>query len=172
MAVGKKICMLGDFGVGKTSLVRRYVNNEFSPDYQTTLGVNIYKYDDRVETDSGPVEFRHILWDIEGGLQRESLLDSYIGGAAGAIVVGDIMRDDRLETMRDNARRFRQTRPGRPVVFAVNKIDLVDGAPHVEGADELAKDFRGAVEYTSAQTGEAVTRLFRTLARHILAVQA
>ena len=86
MAVGKKICMLGDFGVGKTSLVRRYVHDEFSPEYQTTLGVNIYKYTDHVPTAAGDVEFRHMLWDIEGGLQRESLLDSYIAGAAGAIV--------------------------------------------------------------------------------------
>ena len=172
MAVGKKICMLGDFGVGKTSLVRRYVHDEFSPDYQTTLGVNIYKYTDQVRKDGTEVEFRHILWDIEGGLQRESLLDSYIGGAAGAIVVGDITRDDRLETMRENAQRFRLARPGRPVVFALNKIDLVEGPAHVDGAEDLAKDFRGGVEYTSAQTGEAVGRLFRTLAEQILAVQA
>jgi small GTP-binding protein len=172
MAVGKKICMLGDFGVGKTSLVRRYVHNEFSPDYQTTLGVNIYKYTDRVETAAGPVDFRHLLWDIEGGLQRESLLDSYIGGSAGAIVVGDIMRPDRLDTMRDNAQRFRQARPGRPVVFALNKIDLFDGDPFVEGADDLAKDFRGVVEYTSALSGEAVAHLFRTLAQQVLAIQA
>jgi len=172
MAVGKKICMLGDFGVGKTSLVRRYVHNEFSPDYQTTLGVNIYKYTDEVQADGGAVEFRHLLWDIEGGLQRESLLDSYIGGAAGAIVVGDITRPDRLETMRDNAQRFRQARPGRPVVFALNKIDLVEGEPFIDGADDLAKDFRGVVRYTSAQTGEAVATLFRTLAEQILTIKA
>jgi len=172
VAVGKKICMLGDFGVGKTSLVRRYVLGEFSPDYQTTLGVNIYKYDDRVETDAGEVDFKHILWDIEGGLQRQSLLDSYIGGSAGAIVVGDITRPDRLETMRENAQRFREARPGRPVVFAVNKIDLIEGPPDPAGVDELALDFRGSVEYTSAQTGEAVASLFRKLAQSVLTVQA
>ena len=54
MAVAKKVCMLGDFGVGKTSLVRRYVHGEFSPDYQTTLGVNIYKYSDEVTGPTGP----------------------------------------------------------------------------------------------------------------------
>jgi small GTP-binding protein len=172
MAVGKKICMLGDVGVGKTSLVRRYVHGEFSPDYQTTLGVNIYKYDDQIETESGLVDFKHILWDIEGGLQRESLLDSYIGGSAGAIVVGDVTRNDRHETMQENAQRFRETRPGRPVVFAVNKVDLVEGSAASEAEEELAKDFRGSVEYTSALTGEAVQRLFRKLAAEILKIQA
>jgi len=172
MAVGKKVCMLGDFGVGKTSLVRRYVLGEFSDEYQTTLGVNIYKYDDVIETDSGSVEFKHLLWDIEGGLQRQSLLDSYIGGAAGAIVVGDVTRADRLETMRENAQRFQAARPGRPIVFAVNKIDLIEGPPEPAGVDELALDFRGSVEYTSAQTGEAVASLFRRLAKSILEVKA
>jgi len=172
MAVGKKICMLGDFGVGKTSLVRRYVHNEFSPDYQTTLGVNIYKYTDEVPTDAGPVEFRHLLWDIEGGLQRQSLLDSYIGGSAGAIVVGDVSRPDRIETMRENAMRFQQARPGRPVVFALNKSDLIEQDDLAAEAESLAKDFRGSVQYTSALTGEAVAALFRTLAEQILTIKA
>lgn len=170
MAVGKKICMLGDFGVGKTSLVRRYVHDEFSPEYQTTLGVNIYKYTDHVPTAAGDVEFRHMLWDIEGGLQRESLLDSYIAGAAGAIVVGDVTRPDRIETMRENAMRFTQARPGRPVVFALNKSDLVEEDDRETEATSLAKDFRGTVQHTSALTGEAVAALFRTLAEQILTI--
>jgi len=172
VAVGKKICMLGDFGVGKTSLVRRYVHGEFSPEYQTTLGVNIYKYTDEVPTDAGPIEFRHMLWDIEGGLQRESLLDSYIGGAAGAIVVGDVTRADRLETMRENATRFQQARPGRPVVFAMNKSDLIESDDRSVEAESMAKDFRGTVQYTSALTGEAVAALFRKLAEQILKIQS
>jgi small GTP-binding protein len=172
MAVAKKICMLGDFGVGKTSLVRRYVHGEFSPDYQTTLGVNIYKYADQVSGPTGPVDFRHLLWDIEGGLQRESLLDSYINGAAGAIVVGDVTRPDRIETMRENAMRFQQARPGRPVVFALNKSDLIESDDRADEAESLARDCRGTVQYTSALTGEAVSELFRTLAEQILTIGA
>lgn len=172
MAKGKKICLLGDFGVGKTSLVRRYVHNEFSPEYQTTLGVNMYKYTDEVHHADGQVEFRFILWDIEGGLQRESLLDSYIGGSAGAIVVGDVTRPDRLDTMRENAMRFQQSRPGRPVVFALNKSDLIEEDEMAAAAESLARDFRGTVQYTSALTGEAVAKLFRTLAESVLTISA
>lgn len=171
MAVGKKIVMLGESGVGKTSLVRRYVLNEFSDEYQTTLGVNIYKHDDEIEgRDGRPVAFKHMLWDVEGGLQRQSLLDSYIRGAAGAVIAGDITRDDPLAPMRENAERFRKARPGRPAVFAVNKVDLLQGRPHLDGAKELAEEFRGVVVYTSAATGEEVPALFRTLARSVLQV--
>jgi small GTP-binding protein len=171
VAVGKKIVMLGESGVGKTSLVRRYVLNDFSDEYQTTLGVNIYKHDDEVTgRDGNPVAFKHMLWDVEGGLQRQSLLDSYIRGAAGAVIVGDITRDDPLAPMRENAERFRKSRPGRPAVFAVNKADLVEGTAHLDGAAELAEEFRGVVAYTSAATGDAVPELFRTLAGSILVV--
>lgn len=173
MAVGRKIVMLGESGVGKTSLVRRYVLNEFADEYQTTLGVNIYKHDDEVEaTDGHAVSFKHLLWDIEGGLQRQSLLDTYIRGASGAIVVGDITRDDPLSPMRENAERFRKTRPGRPAVFAVNKVDLVEGQAHLEGVKELADEFQGVTVYTSAATGEDVPTLFQKLAQRILVVDA
>lgn len=171
MAVGKKIVMLGESGVGKTSLVRRYVLGEFSDEYQTTLGVNIYKHEDEVEGPGGStVAFKHMLWDVEGGLQRQSLLDSYIRGASGAVIVGDITRDDPLGPMRENAERFRAARPGRPAVFALNKSDLAEGQPHVEGDKELAEEFRGVVIYTSAATGDDVPVLFRSLARGILQV--
>ena len=169
MAVGKKIVMLGESGVGKTSLVRRYVLNEFSDEYQTTLGVNIYKHADEIEgRDGAPVTFKHMLWDVEGGLQRQSLLDSYIRGGAGAVIVGDITRDDVLSPMRENAERFRKARPGRPAVFAVNKTDLASGQAQVDGAEELAEEFQGVVVYTSAATGEEVPQLFRSLAQSIL----
>lgn len=164
--------MLGDSGVGKTSLVRRYVLGEFSDSYQTTLGVNIYKFQDHVDgRDGQPVEVKQILWDVEGGLQRESLLDSYLRGAAGAIVVGDLSREDPLTPMRENAARFRRARPGRPAVFALNKSDLVDGPPQVAGAEDLAADFQGVLIYTSAATGDQVPSLFRTLAGRILVLE-
>jgi small GTP-binding protein len=171
MTARLKVCMLGDFGVGKTSLVRRYVEGIFDPTYQTTLGVNVYKRADEIGAQGGSAQrVEQVLWDIEGGLQRESLLDSYLRGASGAIVVGDVTREDAVATMRENAQRFRRARPGRPVVFALNKIDLVGGAAKLEGAEELAAEFGGELAYTSAATGEAVGKLFRALAARMLAV--
>jgi small GTP-binding protein len=168
VTVAKKICMLGDPGVGKTSLVRRYVLGEFTDDYQTTLGVNVYKYEDKIEAEGGVTPFKQILWDVEGGLQRESLLSDYLRGASGAIVVGDVNRSDCVETMRENSHRFRAACPGSPAVFAVNKMDLVDATLRLEDAESLAREFDGVVSYTSAATGAEVTSLFRALARRIL----
>jgi 50S ribosomal subunit-associated GTPase HflX len=74
--------------------------------------------------------------------------------------------------MRENAMRFQRARPGRPVVFALNKSDLVESDDLASAAESLAKDFRGSVEYTSALTGEAVGELFRMLAVQILTIRA
>lgn len=169
--MSKKICMLGDFGVGKTSLVRRYVLNEFSSEYQTTLGVNIYKYSDQVPRPGGvSTEVHQLIWDVEGGLQRESLLDSYLQGASGAIVVGDVTSANPLDAMRESAERFRRARPGRPAVFCLNKVDLVAGVPANPGADGLAEEYGGVLRYTSAATGQAVPELFRELAQRMLTI--
>jgi putative ribosome biogenesis GTPase RsgA len=72
--------------------------------------------------------------------------------------------------MRANARRFRASCPGRPAVFALNKIDLLSAPPQIEDAERLAADFGGVLACTSAATGEAVNELFRVLAGRMLAV--
>lgn len=167
-AINKKIVMLGDFGVGKTSLVRRYVLSEFSPDYQTTLGVNVYKFSDDVSAaDGSTCRINLIIWDIEGGIGSDRLLNSYLIGAAGAVIVADITRDDAGKSLLDFADRFQAAVPGRPMGFAFNKTDL----PHADGGKRGA----GVVERfgiepirTSAATGEAVPDLFRSLSARIL----
>ena len=170
MAHARKTCILGDFAVGKTSLVRRYVLNEFSHDYKATIGVNVYKFSDQLDTGDGTC-LEQIIWDIEGsGLSRE-LLGNYIEGASGALVVGDVARADALSSMTDHARLFQERLPGRPVVFAFNKVDLI--APHQwPSGDPLAAEFGTNVVYTSAATGSAVPELFRTLGRSMLQVDA
>lgn len=169
MAHARKTCILGDFAVGKTSLVRRYVLNEFSHDYKATIGVNVYKFGDQIDPGDG-TRMEQIIWDIEGsGLSRE-LLGNYIEGASGAFVVGDITRADAVSSMTEHARLFQERLPGRPVVFAFNKVDLV--APHQCPGEPLAAEFGTKVVYTSAATGAAVPELFRTLGRLMLQVDA
>ena len=173
MALSKKICVLGDFAVGKTSLVRRHVLKQFSPDYQATLGVNIYKYSDEVEAPGGGRQtINEIIWDIEGGQDGGELLDTYLHGAAGALVVGDLTRADTLRVAADHAARFLRIQPGRAIAFALNKVDLVDAPENVEGGDALGEEFGGPVLRTSAATGSAVPELFRALGRRILEVGA
>lgn len=168
-ALNKKICIIGDFAVGKTSLVRRYVLDQFSADYQVTLGVNVYRHTDTVEVDGEPRTVNLILWDIEGMKDASELINTYLRGASGALVVGDVTRGDAIDSLRRTAQAFLEIQPGRPVVFALNKIDLNDDRVGRAGSDALGEEFGGAVLRTSAATGETVSALFHDLARRVAA---
>ncbi|NIA71394.1 GTP-binding protein [Pelagibius litoralis] len=173
MTISKKICIVGAFAVGKSSLVRRYVLKEFTEDYQATLGVNVYKYVDQVETLDGGLEtVSQILWDIEGSQQKVELLNTYLRGAAGALVVGDVTRPDALESMAAHAEHFLKVQPGRPVVFALNKVDLLDSVESAPDGRVLTDQFGGRALHTSAATGAAVPELFHVLASRILEIGA
>ena len=167
MTVAKKLCLLGDFSVGKSSLIRRYVFDEFSRDYKATVGVQIHEHTDEVEVAGRTVPLAQVIWDVEGSRYGEQLVTSYIMGAAGAVVVGDMTRDDAIKSMSSHAERFLKVLPGRPVVFALNKADLVNPDKRQSGG-ELIRTFGGEIVHTSALTGDAVGSLFRALGRRIL----
>jgi len=95
--VAKKICIIGDFAVGKSSLVRRFVLDEFDANYQATLGVNIYKYAAVIQDSGGQsVEMDQMLWDIEGRPDPDDTYCTYLAGSSGALIVGDITRENAL----------------------------------------------------------------------------
>jgi len=165
--LAKKLCLLGDFSVGKSSLIRRYVLDEFSRDYKATVGVQIHEYNDEVEIGGRVAPFAQVIWDVEGSRHSEQLVTNYIMGAAGALVVGDVTRDDAIASMTSHAESFLKILPGRPIVFAMNKADLVEAEKRPDG-EELTTAFGGEVVLTSALTGDAVKLLFRTLGRRIL----
>ena len=167
----KKICVLGDFSVGKTSLVRRYVLDEFSADYRATVGVKIYQHRSSIRIGDRDVEVSQSIWDIEGSKFGEQLVASYIAGSSGALIVGDLTRDDVLPSVASHAETFLQHLPGRPVVFALNKADLAPPATRPDG-EELVRQFGGAVIQTSALTGEEVGAAFSAMLRRILEIGA
>jgi small GTP-binding protein len=171
MGINKKICILGEFAVGKTSLVRRHVHDIFSEEYKATLGVNIYKYCDAeaVVVDGTPVSVDEVIWDIEGSMGSAETLKSYILGAAGAVIIADITRPESIEKMPDYAATFLATQVGRPIVFALNKADLVGEAERGSAALAAHKEnLGGPVFATSAATGDTVKEMFHGLAGEIL----
>ncbi|KOR33358.1 hypothetical protein TI05_01500 [Achromatium sp. WMS3] len=171
MIVNKKVCIIGGFAVGKTSLVRRYVLSEFSPVYKATLGVNIYKYSDKITIQGkDEITVNQVIWDIEGSTTRHELLKNYIRGSAGALVVGDVSREDSIDDMIVHAELFNSICHARPMVFAFNKIDLLT-APFTYD-DSLYQRFGGLALQTSAATGQAVPELFRALAMRIIELGA
>lgn len=171
MALAKKLCLLGDFSVGKTSLIRRYIHDDFSLDYRATVGVQVHQYQDEVETKEGIVPLSQVIWDVEGSRFGRELIKSYILGSAGAMIVGDATRGDAVASMGSHAQAFLNALPGRPVVFAMNKSDLLTDQPGPD-AKELTETFGGEVVHTSALTGDAVRSLFHALGRRILEIGA
>lgn len=160
----KKICMLGGFSVGKTSLVRRYVQSVFSESYLTTVGVKIDKK--TVELPDRVVSL--ILWDLAGEDDISSLRMSYLRGSAGYILVADGTRPSTLEVALSLRQRVEADCGPLPFVLLLNKIDLT--AQWSIGGAELQQlhDNGWWVRRSSARTGEGVEDAFRDLATRVV----
>lgn len=158
----RKICMLGDFGVGKTSLVARYVNNVFSEKYITTIGVKI---DTRL-LPRGDHTLKLVLWDIAGKNALDGVRLSYLQGAAGVVLVADGTREATLRSALYLLLQARGVVPDLAAVLMINKFDLleqweVSPAALAEVRSELP------VFESSARSGEGVVVAFDALAEQL-----
>jgi len=159
----KKICLLGAFGVGKTSLVRRFVDTIFSDTYLTTVGVKIDKKVMRV----GAEEMALILWDIAGEDAVAAVRVTYLRGAAGYLLVIDGTRPETLETAVSIQRRITAEIGEVPFVALLNKSDLQeDWALAPERIAEL-EAAGWSFRRTSAKTGMSVEESFEELAARL-----
>ncbi len=163
-----KICMLGAFAVGKTSLVRRYVHSIFSDRYQTTLGVKIDKKS--LEVDGRPVEL--ILWDLAGEDEFMKVRTSYLRGSAGGVLVADGARAETLDILFElKDKLFGEVGPV-PLVLLVNKSDLrASWAIEAERLEQLRAAGWQVIE-TSAKSGDGVEAAFELLAQRLLGANA
>src|SRR5271156_1782617 len=148
----KKVCLLGGFGVGKTSLVRRYVASIFSDTYLTTVGVKI----DKRMLNVGDAEVALILWDIAGEDDITGIRMSYLRGAAGYLLVVDVTRGETLEVAKSIQARGTGEIWSVPFLFLFNKSDLKENWEIPEQFLEDLKDAGCVVLRTSAKTGEGV----------------
>jgi small GTP-binding protein len=163
----KKVCVLGGFGVGKTSLVKRYVQSIFSETYLTTVGVKIDKKTVDLSGDLAGRTVNLILWDVAGEDDISSLRLSYLRGAAGYVLVADGTRPATLEVALSLRRRVEADAGPLPFVLLLNKNDLQEQWAIAE--DKLAELRRDGwwARASSARTGEGVEDAFRDLARRV-----
>lgn len=172
--LAQKVCIVGEFSVGKTSLIRRYVLGLFSDDYKATLGVNCYNHAGQFlhPTTGATHAINLILWDIEGGQQKSSMLNTYLIGASGALVIADVTRPETIQAVDHYYNLLESVIPGRPKVLALNKVDLMDGSPTMTHSLAMAQDKAKALGLrlvqTSASKGNQVPELFGGLASDIL----
>jgi small GTP-binding protein len=160
----KKICMLGSFAVGKTSLVRRFVESIYSDIYQTTVGVKIDKKNLKV----GEKEVSLVLWDIYGEDDYQKMRWTYLRGASGYLLVADGTRKATLEKALTLEQKVRQEAGAIPFVFVINKSDLIRDW-ELDSAIESQMAAKGwSILRSSAKTGEGVEESFSLLTRKML----
>ncbi len=156
----KKICMLGGFSVGKTSLVKRYVHSVFSESYLTTVGVKI----DKKTVDLSDRTVNLILWDLAGEDDINSFRMTNMRGAAGYVLVADGTRPSTLNVALSLRQRVEAECGPLPFVLLLNKSDLKEQWA-VSDADLAELRQNGWwVEPSSARTGEGVEDAFKDLA--------
>lgn len=162
--LNKKICLLGDFAVGKTSLIRRFVYDKFDDSYLSTIGVKISRKALNLTVAGKPLALNMLIWDLAGGEEFSSAMLNYYRGAAGAIIVCDLTRELTLDKMREYARTFLEVNTAAPLVFVGNKVDLAEERVISDEDLALAAQPHNAPIYTSsAKTGESVEELFSRL---------
>jgi small GTP-binding protein len=162
--IQKKICMVGVFATGKTSLVQRYVYSIFSDRYLSTVGVKI----DRKEIQVADQNVILLLWDLEGRDGARDVNASYIRGAHGVIYVVDGTRRETLDGMYEIHTKVKGSLGEIPSVVAMNKTDLANEW-QLKSSDEKALNERGLHRIrTSAKTGDGVEEVFRWVAEATL----
>lgn len=162
--IKKKICLLGYFAVGKTSLVRRFVYETFSDKYHTTIGVKIDKKEVEVNGDT----LQMLIWDIHGEDRFQKVQKAYLVGAAGYFLVVDAIRIESLEVLLKLKKMVDDTVGQIPFCVLINKSDLKqEVVVTTEQVTDLGFDIDQII-LTSAKTGEGVEEAFSRLAKKLL----
>lgn len=160
----KKICMVGAFATGKTSLVAKFVYSIFSEKYQTTVGVKIDKKTVTVQDK----ELNLILWDLYGEDEFQKLRTSYLRGSSGYLLVVDGTRKSTLQKALELQKRVEDNLGKVPFILVLNKWDLQDEWELDSENIEAVEQKGWTVIKTSAKTGLNVEEIFNTLATKIL----
>lgn len=163
--IQKKICMLGTFAVGKTSLVRRFVESIYDDKYHSTVGVKI---DKKVVQAEGQ-EMMLLLWDLQGEESAQDLRRSYLRGTAGYLLVADGTRNDTLyAALALQAKAQETVGQTAPFLLLLNKADLTSEWSISDRETEALVQKGWHVIQTSAKTGAGVEEAFLTLARKMM----
>ena len=162
--IQKKICMLGAFAVGKTSLVRRYVHSMFTDKYLTTVGVKI----DKKDVQHGGQTVSLLLWDLYGEDEFQRLQTSYLRGPTGLLIVADGTRPATVDKAIELRDRAVSALGPLPHLLILNKCDLMpEWEVRPERIDDLGRT-GWQVLRASAKTGEGVQEAFEIITARVL----
>jgi len=167
-----KICLIGDVGVGKTSLIRRYVLDLFDDKYIATIGTKVTKKEIEVKDPrtGDPQRVVLLIWDIMGQPSfREVLREAYFYGVQGALAVCDVTCKESLGELHYWIKAMTSTTGKVPIVFLGNKCDLRDETRiPFQDIEVFAKKNDAVAMLTSAKTGYNVEQVFSTIVDRML----
>jgi len=162
LMISRKVILTGSFGVGKTSLFRRFIKGSFSEKYITTIGV---KVDKKVVEVRGE-EVSILLWDIAGEVKQDKVPKSFFLGASAIIYVFDLTRPSTYKNIGVDLNILDEILPDTILKVVGNKEDLI------EDKDKLAKikaEVNATIDVvTSAKSGHNVEQLFFDLAANFV----
>ena len=161
-----KILTAGEGGVGKTTLLHRYVEGKFSAETKMTIGVEFFLKETEIDSKQCTLQ----LWDFGGQERFRFLLESYVLGAKGALLMFDLTRLMSLENLQQWVNIVRKGDPNLPVLFVGTKLDLDD---EIQVDDDYAMSFLNEFKLIdfvkiSSKTGENVKKAFEVLTRKML----
>lgn len=161
MGSSKKIVLLGHFGVGKSSLFRRIIDNEFSEDYQVTLGVQIKQK--TITLENGETTTL-VLWDTEGHEDISKTRNSYLLGAHVFVYIFDLSRKNTYLNCNESISHLNKQYPNIPVKLIGNKLDQVNE----KVIHKILKDLSIFCDcYTSAKTSKNINIFLEQVVKEI-----
>uniref|UniRef100_A0A8C4Q6G4 RAB31, member RAS onco family n=1 Tax=Eptatretus burgeri TaxID=7764 RepID=A0A8C4Q6G4_EPTBU len=164
-----KVCLLGDTGVGKSSIVCRFVQDSFDPDINPTIGASFMT---KMVPRNNEIH-KYLIWDTAGQERFRSLAPMYYRGSAAAVIVYDITKEETFHMLKTWVKELQHHGPQNIVVaIAGNKCDLVDMR---EVQTELAKNYAESIDAifieTSAKTSINISEMFEEISKKIPCVE-
>ncbi|MFX0021688.1 MAG: GTP-binding protein [Candidatus Hermodarchaeota archaeon] len=162
-----KLILGGEGGVGKTSMVHRFVEDSFQTDYKSTIGTSIMKKECEFQGLESKVRF--VIWDLAGQAQFQRVRQSYVANAEAGILVYDVTRQETLDSLENWFKEINSVSPTISMILVGNKIDLEnERVVSTEKGEELAKKLNLSYIETSAKTGENINDAFNMLALQMI----
>jgi small GTP-binding protein len=161
----RKVALIGDPAVGKTSLIRKFVIDKYEDKYISTIGAKVQKKEMNIDG----TDMKFMLWDLLGQDDFQFLIRSALEGVRGAFIVFDLTRKETLEHIPKWVSTLFQTAGPVPLMFLGNKADLKDKVMVSEQEMQaVVGQFAGSLLLTSAKTGQNIEQAFHDLGKMLL----